>query len=106
MRTAMRFSLMAVTIILVTQLYSIIPVSQASQSENRNRTYSMRVDPNTQTDNGRGRRGRRRGRGGYGNWCNRRCRREYSACLGYADGNAGRRRACAVRYRNCLRRCS
>ncbi|MBD0370896.1 MAG: hypothetical protein ICV60_08685 [Pyrinomonadaceae bacterium] len=104
MRKATRFSLMAVTVILITQLYSVISVSQAFQSENRNRTYSMRVDQPSQPGM-RGRRGRR-GRGGYGNWCWRRCRREYSACLGYAGGNAGRRRACAVRYRNCIRRCS
>ncbi|HKS28785.1 MAG TPA: hypothetical protein VJS44_13250 [Pyrinomonadaceae bacterium] len=96
-RKATRFSMMVAVVILVTQLYSVVPVSQAFQG-NRNRTYSMRVDPSTQP-------GRGRGRGGQ-NWCYRRCRREYSRCLEYAGGNAGRRRACARRYRNCVRRCS
>ena len=100
-REATRFSLMAVTFILVTQLYSVLPITQAFQSENRNqRTYSMRVDPGEQP----GMRGRRR-RGGQ-NWCARRCRYQYSQCLSYAGNNWGRRRACAVRYRNCVRRCS
>lgn len=97
-REATRFSMMAVTVILITQLYSSVPVSPAFQSENRPRTYSMRVDPNTQP--GRGRR-----RGGQ-NWCYRRCRREYNRCISYAGENRGRRRACIIRYRNCLRRCS
>lgn len=97
-REATRFSLMVVIMILVTQLYSAVPVSHAAQNNNRPRTYSMRIDPNTQP--GRGSR-RRSGQ----NWCFRRCRREYRNCLSYAGTSYGRRRACAVRYRNCLRRC-
>jgi hypothetical protein len=101
-REATRFSMMAVIVILVTQLYTIVPVSQAFQSENVNqRTYSMRVDPASQP-------GRRRGRGliNQGYRCQRRCRREYNICLTYAGTSRGRRRACAVRYRNCVRRCA
>lgn len=91
-----RFYLLAVIVILVTQLYSTVPVAQAFQGD---RTYSMRVDPPSQP-------GSRRGRGRGQNWCYRRCRRQYSRCISYAGNNRGRRRACIVRYRNCLRRCS
>jgi hypothetical protein len=99
-REATRFSMMAVIVILVTQLYTIVPVSQAFQSENVNqRTYSMRVDPGSQPGRGRGRRNQ-------SYRCQRRCRREYSRCLSYAGTSWGRRRACAVRYRNCVRRCA
>lgn len=97
-REATRFSMMAVTFILVTQLFAPVPVSEAGQSE-RQRTYSMRVDP--QPGQGQGRRRRRGGEG----WCYRRCRREYDRCLAYAGNNWGRRRACQIRYRNCVRRC-
>ena len=97
-REATRFSMMAVIVILVTQLYTIVPVSQAFQSENVNqRTYSMRVDPGSQPGRGRRNQSYR---------CQRRCRRGYSICLTYAGTSRGRRRACAVRYRNCVRRCA
>lgn len=99
-RKAMHYSMMLATFMLVTQLFAFAPVSQAGQSERRQRTYSMRVDPSAQPGT---RRMRRRGQQ---NWCYRRCRREYSRCLSWAGGNMGRRRACAVRYRNCVRRCS
>ena len=98
-REVTRFSMMAVVVLLVTQLYSVVPPAQAFQNNNRPRTYSMRIDPNTQP-------GRRRGQQGRQNWCYRRCRREYSRCLSYAGSNWGRRRACIRRYRNCVRRCS
>lgn len=95
-REAARFSMMAVTFILVTQLFAPAPVSEAGQSE-RQRTYSMRVDPQPGSQD----QGRRRGR----SWCYRRCRREYNRCLAYAGNNWGRRRACQIRFRNCVRRC-
>jgi hypothetical protein len=37
--------------------------------------------------------------------CRTRCAREYRMCVRAAGNNPGRRRSCAVRYRNCLRRC-
>jgi hypothetical protein len=95
-RKAVRLSLMAVTFILVMQLFTPVPVSQAGQG-NRKRTYSMRIDPETPSQ-GRGRRKQ-------GNWCFRRCRRQYNRCLIYAGTNWGRRRACTVRFRNCVKRC-
>lgn len=98
-RKAARFSMLAATFVMVIELFAFAPIVQAEPQGNRQRTYSMRVDPSSQP----GRRGRRRS-GGY-NWCGRRCRREYSRCLSYAGNNWGRRRACAVRYRNCVRRC-
>lgn len=98
-REVTRFSMMAVMVMLLTQLYIAVPVSQASQSDNRQRTASMRVNPNTQP-------GRRRGQQGGQYRCYRRCRREYNSCLSYAGSSRGLRRACAVRYRKCIRRCS
>lgn len=111
---AARLFLVSVTFILVTQLFS--PVNMAGQGNERgngrgngrgrNRTYSMRIDPDSQTgERRRGRRRRERRMQG-GNWCYRGCRRQYSQCLNFAGGNQGRRRACAVRYRNCIRRCA
>ncbi|MCA1558043.1 MAG: hypothetical protein LC731_05825, partial [Acidobacteria bacterium] len=50
------------------------------------------------------RKGSRKGTGGQ-NWCYRACRRQYNRCLYAAGGNRGRRRACAVRFRNCVKRC-
>lgn len=37
--------------------------------------------------------------------CRVRCRRAYGICVRWSHGDPGRRRACIVRYRNCLRRC-
>jgi hypothetical protein len=98
-REVTRFSMMVVIVMLVTQLYSAVPVSQAFQSDNRPQRRSMRIDPNTQPSQRTGQQGGQR-------WCYRRCRRQYSSCLSYAGTSRGRRRACAVRYRNCVRRCS
>ncbi|HEX8174703.1 MAG TPA: hypothetical protein VF543_06250 [Pyrinomonadaceae bacterium] len=98
-REVTRFSMMVVIVMLVTQLYGAIPVSQAFQSDNRPQRRSMRIDPQTEP-------GTRTGQRGGQNWCYRRCRREYSRCLSYAGRSWGRRRACAIRYRNCVRRCA
>lgn len=100
-----RLLLASVTLILVTQLFAPAGAAQCG-GQGRNRKYSMRVDPSSQTgEQRRGRRRRGEGTGQRGNWCHRRCRREYAQCLNNAGGNQGRRRSCVVRYRNCLRRC-
>lgn len=104
-RETARFSLLVVTFVLVTQLFALAPLTQAMQcggqgNGNKKQTYAMRVDPDPAQPGTRGRRRR-----GMGRNCGWRCRREYSRCLANAGGNQGRRRACAVRYRNCLRRC-
>jgi hypothetical protein len=102
------FSLLVVTLILVSQLVTFAPVAQAIQGENRNRTYSMRADPPAKPAKQVARSraiNRAINQGGTQYRCYRRCRREYSRCLYWAGGNRGRRRACAIRYRNCLRRC-
>lgn len=100
-RETTRFSLLVVTFALAAQLFIIMPVAQTAQDNrngNRKRTYAMRVDPGaSQQQNSNG--------NGLGRNCRWRCRRTYSRCLAYAGNNPGRRRACAVRYRNCLRRC-
>lgn len=99
-RASARLFLMTATFVLVTQLFPIVPISQGGQNNNRPRTYSMRVDPETQTNSRRRRRPRSQ------NWCYRRCRRQYGRCLYWAGNNRGRRRACVIRYRRCLRGCS
>jgi len=100
-REAKSFSLLIVTILMVTQLLALAPVAQAAQG-NRSRTRMMRRIPppsrSVSSSSSSGIQGNR--------WCFRRCRREYARCLNWAGGNRGRRRACAVRYRRCLNRCS
>jgi len=39
------------------------------------------------------------------NPCRKRCRIVYSKCLHVAGADPAKRKACAVRYRACLRRC-
>ncbi|HEY0324172.1 MAG TPA: hypothetical protein VGC66_24715 [Pyrinomonadaceae bacterium] len=100
-REAASYSLIVVTIILATQLFALVPISQSAQNENK-RTTSMRVDPaanSASSSRGQGSSRSRRSR------CYRRCRREYNRCLTYAGRNQYRRRACATRYRKCLKRC-
>ncbi|HEX8747180.1 MAG TPA: hypothetical protein VF717_08260 [Pyrinomonadaceae bacterium] len=103
-REVTRFSMMVVIVMLVTQLYSAVPVSQAFQSDNRPQRRSMRIDPTTTTTTTQS--SQSTGQQGGQNWCYRRCRRQYSRCLSYAGESRGRRRACTIRFRNCVRRCA
>ena len=71
-------------------------VSAVAAGQNSNSSMmgeSMRAQP------GHSRRGR-------SSRCTSRCSWTYRSCVRSAGDNRGRRRACAVRYRNCVRRCS
>ena len=103
MNKVKRFSMMSIAFILFTQLFMPATIPQAAQGGTK-RARAMRVDPNPGMNSARGEGRRRRGNSGQGR-CYRGCRRQYSRCLYWAGGNRGRRRACAVRYRNCVRRC-
>jgi hypothetical protein len=109
-RGAAQLFLLSITFILVMQLFT--PVQAAAQGngrgngQGRNRKYSMRIDPDSQPGQRRRQRRRAERMMQRGNWCYRGCRRQYAQCLNFAGGNQGRRRACAIRYRNCIRRCA
>lgn len=86
--TRIRFSLLIAVLALTAQLSF---VNAPVQAQNANSSQTMEsTAPQTRP---------------MPNLCQRRCRATYSRCLRMADGNPGRRRACLVRYRNCVRHC-
>lgn len=91
-REATRFSLLIVTIILVTQLAALSTVTQAAQTQRGKQTYMRKIPSEGQVSSGQRR-------------CLRRCKREFERCIEQAGGSERRRRACEARGRNCVRRC-
>ena len=91
-RETTRFSLLIVTLILVTQIFALYTTTQAVQPRKNKQTYMRKIPSESQVS----RRQRR---------CLLNCRREFQRCLNWAGRNQGRRRACEVRGRNCVRRC-
>ena len=95
-KDAKRFYLLVVAFVLMTQVFALAPVAHGTPQGNK-RTYMKKIpppmQPTTNTSTGQDYR------------CRRSCRRQYNRCLYWAGTNRGRRRACAVRYRNCLKRC-
>lgn len=82
----LRFSLLLVVLALTAQLSLATPSLRVGQNANSSTTMGEATRPMPRP-------------------CQRRCRVSYGMCLRRADGNPGRRRACMMRYRNCLRHC-
>jgi hypothetical protein len=89
----MRLSLLIVALALTAQLSFVSPSIQAQNANSSTTNESMMQNNNNN------------GPGIPGSPCRRRCTMTYRKCLRAADGNPGRRRACAVRFRNCTRHC-
>jgi len=82
-----RLSLLFVLLVIAPQISSAV-TSPSGQNTNSSTTMSSEPQPAP------------------GSVCRIRCRNGYRRCLVAAGVNAGRRRSCAVRYRNCLKRCT
>lgn len=91
-REAIRFFLMILVFILVTQLYALSPPAQAVQTNGNKQTY-MRKIPSSGKISSRQKR------------CVERCKPALDRCLAQAGNSEKRKRSCAVRARNCARRC-
>jgi hypothetical protein len=94
-RETARVSLLVLAFILVA-LPSPVPASKAALAQGNKKVYMRKIPPPSQSvaSTGTGQ-----------NNCGRLCRRAYRRCLYWAGSSRGRRRACAARYRNCLKRC-
>ncbi len=98
MKRAVKIShMLVVAFVLVSQVSALALTAQAALQGNK-RTYMKKIPPPAQPINNNSGTGQ--------NYrCIRRCRRAYNQCLFWAGNNRGRRRVCAVRYRNCVKRC-
>jgi hypothetical protein len=92
-RRSTRFSMLLVAFVLVTQLAAFAPVTQAMEcggGTSQAQARPMQRTPTRQAD---------------ADGCRLKCRREYRRCLRLAGNNLRRKRACYIRYKNCMMRC-
>ena len=93
MKRAIRcLSKLFLAFLLITQLYTFLPLTQAVQTNGNKQTYMKKIPSSGKITASQKR-------------CAEKCKPALDRCLAQAGNSQRRKRACAIRARNCARRC-